>query len=464
MIFFSAIISSLIVGSSFAQVPDNALQLDFSVTRPASSDVVKRGDNSSVAVDLLNQNVIYNVIIGVGSHKEKQFVQLDTGSSDLWVMDSDVQCVQGSHIASSSVCLATGSFSPSNSLTFKSVSDLGEFGILYGDGTKTLGQYGLDTITIGKTIVPDLIFGIANQSSSSNPVFGIGLPLTESSYFSSQLTYPNFPMRLKELNLVKKNAYSLFLNTTNSLTGSVLFGAVDHKKYTGKLQTVPLVIGAVNGMIPNTPSRFAIVLDEVIINGAGVSLQLSNQTSSVILDSGSQSTYLPQQFVDALTKIFGLTNVKGTMAKQIACLYLNLNITLSFNFSGALIEIPLSNFIFSTQGVCIFGIRVASDDYILGDNFLSGAYVVYDLEDFEISLANASFNPGSDIEVISSAIPSAVRAPLYSQTSYQTQFTSVPASTALNAQGQTRNSGAPAKGLNEMVYLGIAFVSGLLML
>lgn len=460
MLHLSAIASAFIVGTSLAV--ENAVQLDFSVSRPSTSGLTKR-DNSTVVFNLMNQNIIYNVKIGLGSQNLPQIVQVDTGSSDLWVMADNVQCYLGTRLVAASTCLATGSYSTSSSLSFQQDNDIGPFGIMYADGTSTQGVFAKDKLTIGNITIPDMIFGVANVTSSSNPVFGIGLPQIESSYFDSGTTYENFPMRLKLMGLVKKNAYSLFLNSTNATSGSVLFGAVDHKKYTGALQTVPMVLG----LNETSPSRFSIVLDDLSINGNGASIQVSNQPISVILDSGAQSTYMPSQFVDAMAKMLGMTNIKGApQVKAISCLYLNLNMTFTFDFSGAKIEVPLSNFVYpATDKSCIFGIRPSSTGgSILGDNFLSGAYVVYDLQDLEISLAKASFNAGSNIEVISSAIPSAVRAALYSQTSYQTLFTSIAQPTGFDPQGQTRKSGAPASGMSEAFYLALAFVGGLFFL
>jgi hypothetical protein len=79
---------------------------------------------------------------------------------------------------------------------------------------------------------------------------------------------------------------------------------------------------------------------------------------------------------------------------------------LSFSFSGATITVGINELIAPSplqdlpEGVCVFGIVPADlaelNLILLGDTFLRSAYVVYDLENNEISIANANFNPGED--------------------------------------------------------------------
>lgn len=63
-------------------------------------------------------------------------------------------------------------------------------------------------------------------------------------------------------------------------------------------------------------------------------------------------------------------------------------------------------------------LQQSGSDYILfGDNVLRSAYLVYDLDDFEISIAQARYTTEEDISVISSSVPNAIQAPGYSSTS-----------------------------------------------
>ena len=76
------------------------------------------------------------------------------------------------------------------------------------------------------------------------------------------------------------------------------------------------------------------------------------------------------------------------------------------------------NKISNGEPVCAIGILPSSYKFaLLGDTFLRNAYVVYDLENDQIALAQANANTtDSNIEAIVSTIPSATPASLYSAT------------------------------------------------
>ena len=78
-----------------------------------------------------------------------------------------------------------------------------------------------------------------------------------------------------------------------------------------------------------------------------------------------------------------------------------------FNFSkNAKISVPASEFAASLQGddgqpydkcQLLFDVNDAN---ILGDNFLRSAYIVYDLDDNEISLAQVKYTSASSISAL----------------------------------------------------------------
>ncbi|CAM9010217.1 unnamed protein product [Wickerhamomyces anomalus] len=70
-----------------------------------------------------------------------------------------------------------------------------------------------------------------------------------------------------------------------------------------------------------------------------------------------------------------------------------------------------------SNDVCFLKIVSLTDDIIiLGDIFLSSAYIVYDLEDQEISIAQANHSSEEDIEPIVTSVPSATKATAFSST------------------------------------------------
>ncbi|CAI4888484.1 AHL_G0031340.mRNA.1.CDS.1 [Saccharomyces cerevisiae] len=93
------------------------------------------------------------------------------------------------------------------------------------------------------------------------------------------------------------------------------------------------------------------------------------------------------------------------------------NIQLSFDFGGFDISANISNFVTPAKDRCLLNIEATDSGFVLGDAFLVDAYVVYNLEEHEVSVAQASFNDEEeDIKVISDVVPGATPAPGYSST------------------------------------------------
>jgi len=139
------------------------------------------------------------------------------------------------------------------------------------------------------------------------------------------------------------------------------------------------------------------------------------------LDSGTTITYMPADLVSLLAEQIGATYSSTSGFYEMSCLSSSDDTELVFDFGGFHITAPLSDFLISTttsNRQCIFAVvPETSPSVILGDVFLTHAYVVYDLENYEISLAQASYDDDTEnIEVISSNVPSAVTGASYSNT------------------------------------------------
>lgn len=102
----------------------------------------------------------YLINMTVGTPPQPFSVQLDTGSSDIWIpwVQSDA-C-----LAVPEACQALGAFDPENSSSFQDIGQ-GEFEIQYQDNSAISGDYILETLVVGKTTVTNLTMGLATRAT-----------------------------------------------------------------------------------------------------------------------------------------------------------------------------------------------------------------------------------------------------------------------------------------------------------
>ena len=351
---------------------------------------------------------MYFANVSLGTPGQALRLHIDTGSSDLWTNVPSSKLCQANQLP----CSASGTYDSSASSTYRLVSN--DFNISYVDGSGALGDYATDTLSIGGHQLNGLQFGIGLRSASPEGILGIGYTTNEVQVNRNRKqTYPNTPQFMADNGLTKTNAYSLWLDDFEANTGSILFGGVDTDKFHGTLGTLPVqqTFGAYN--------QFVITLSGVSSTLNGKSQTFSRDLPTpVLLDSGSSLTYLPN---DLINDLYGAWNVQYDSQQQVAivdCNLANSKNTVDFTFSSPKISVPASELVIPAntdrQGntVCIFGINPADGTTpVLGDTFIRSAYVVYDLSNNEISLAQTNFNATTshvlEIGTGSNAVPSA---------------------------------------------------------
>jgi hypothetical protein len=150
-----------------------------------------------------------------------------------------------------------------------------------------------------------------------------------------------------------------------------------------------------------------------------------------ILDSGTFLTYLPDDLAMTIFNEIGAVYQSTAEVAICDCFVGTVNATLSFGFAGAkgvTIQVPISELVIpyilpdgsqatsDSVPLCTIGIGLASSlpeglSLLIGDTMLRSAYVVYDLANFRIGLAQTKFNStDSNIVAFSSLsadIPSA---------------------------------------------------------
>lgn len=379
------------------------------VTNPHKRDQLRR--RGTVTAKLDNEETLYFINATLGTPAQSLRLHIDTGSSDLWVnTDTSTTCSQRSK-----PCAFAGTYSANSSSTNKYVGSW--FNISYVDGSGASGDYVTDTITVGGTTLTDFQFGIGYTSSSLQGILGIGYTANEVQVGRAQKApYDNLPAKMKSTGKINSNAYSLWLNDLDSNTGSILFGGVDTEQFEGELKTLPIQAEG------SVFAEFLITLTGLYMGDEAVA---TGQALPVLLDSGSSLTYLPDSMVQSIYDKVSARYESSEGAAYIPCSKANSNMTVRFNFSEPIISVAMNELVLDlvtasgkrptfSDGTeaCLFGIAPSgSGTNVLGDTFLRSAYVVYDLENNEISIAQTTFNSTTnnvmEIGTGSKAVPSA---------------------------------------------------------
>ncbi|KPM36321.1 putative aspartic-type endopeptidase OPSB [Neonectria ditissima] len=374
----------------------------------------KRRRSGSVDVDVDNEQTLYFFNASLGTPKQTFRLHLDTGSSDLWVNTPDSPICS----TASNLCGESGTYNANKSSTYEYVGSY--FNISYADGSGASGDYVTDTFRVGDVKIADLQFGVGYESTSDQGVLGIGYDKNEvQADLAGKSTYKNLPAKMAADGLIASNAYSLWLNDLSSETGTILFGGVDRAQYEGDLITVPIEKNS------GVYSDFFIALTGLAFGSTTIDDSLA---LAVLLDSGSSLTYLPESITDVIFDQVDAVYQEANGVAFVACSLADDTGNLTFKFSDpAEIVVPISELVIDYLQItgrqlsfddgseaCMFGIAPSSGTNILGDSFLRSAYVVFDLENNEISLAQSNFNAtGTDVVEIGSgenAVPSATDA------------------------------------------------------
>lgn len=366
-------------------------------------DGVLQSRAKTISASLSNRKTLYLMTAYIGTPAQQLNLHIDTGSSDLWVnVPRSTLCGQRGN-----QCSISGTYNANNSRTYKYVNSL--FNISYADGSGSSGDYATDTVSFGGANLTNQQLGVGYQSSSYEGILGIGYAYNEAILrYNGAQTYVNVPQNLVQSGYINSNAYSLWLNDLNAASGSILFGGIDTGKFQGTLQTLPVI--KTNGLY----SQFVIALTGLGVNGKTGSIA-NNQAIGVLLDSGSSLMYLPDSLTQTIYNTFGAQYDNSEGVAIIDCAQQANSTTLDFTFSGVTIRVPLSQMVIvagfdGRENICILGVNPAGDSTaVLGDTFLRSAYVVYDLDNNQISLAQTRFNSSQSniLEITKSTLPSA---------------------------------------------------------
>jgi hypothetical protein len=261
--------------------------------------------------------------------------------------------------------------------------------------------------------------GLAYNVTLDSGLMGIGYDTNEASLDPETKTapfeYPSIIDSMVSQGLISSKAYSLYLNDLEASTGSIIFGGLDSDKYHGSLVQMPI--------IPSTLRNGSTVYYDfaVALTGFSMTGQAGNVTQftipafqqAAILDSGTTITYLPDRIAEEIVTLFNAyVDYMGNV--YVDCNILTQSPKMTFNYefggpTGVNISVPISELVFPLTGAfstdgsatpdvpfaspCALGITGSGGEgNTLGDTFLRSAYVVYDLSNNLIAIAQTNFN------------------------------------------------------------------------
>jgi Eukaryotic aspartyl protease len=173
-------------------------------------------------------------------------------------------------------------------------------------------------------------------------------------------------------------------------------------------------------------------------NGISQNITTFRGNPSVLLDSGASLSYLPSDMVSQVLQALGSTSSTDPLSDDdltVDCEVGSKDISLEFGFgdvNGPVIQVPIRSLVATPDDTptidggsnqCLLLLAIGFDgDYVLGDSFLRSAYVVFDLDNNKVSLAQTRYNvttsniveipkgPNGLASILSSAAPSSATA------------------------------------------------------
>ncbi|SMQ49897.1 unnamed protein product [Zymoseptoria tritici ST99CH_3D7] len=369
----------------------------------------------------------------VGSPPQSISVSLGTGSYDLYFNSASSASCNGS--SSPSPCRG-GTFNSSASTSYQEVNASPAFYIVYGDQSGAIGPYGTDSIQFGQTVVNDVQFGIGEQleipGQYTESTMGLGYPEEEAIYTASGTAplspYKNLPGVMVREGMAASRLYSIALGRRDTDTpGSLIFGGIDTARYTGRLATLDVInvtqpYSSVGDETNTTAIRTFIttITDaQYITNNTTVSLwsggsdgveawDSENVAVPVLPETASSIMYLPSEHYDQhIAPRFPFVE-----SESCSCDYANTSDRIQFTFANRTavavdvrdLFVPLSDLVTGQQlrydngtAMCRFTIGNSSakadsvdQPYILAGPVLSAMYMVFDMDNNQMSIAQAA--------------------------------------------------------------------------
>lgn len=312
----------------------------------------------------LGSNYFLTTNIQLGSNKQNFLVELDTGSSQLWVTSTTCKAKKLPQCAGNH-------FNIQQSQTFRDLQDT--FSIKYDDGTNFKGELVSDQLQIGDLNYSNFGFGLINKAKypPGDALFNIGIiglaPTccgeTNSALIEALQHDTSIPIK----------QFSFYLPHNIALTGEMIIGGSNPELYTTPITWITI---SISDEAWNTPS---IQLED----NSGTKM---GSKYPAILDTGTDVVYVPETAYDAICKKLGLIN-DGKEDCYIACNKVSTIPNIIFDFGNNIkltIDTQNSFFYPIDNSNCAIALTPNPDDegFTLGMAFIRQFYTIWDFTSF----------------------------------------------------------------------------------
>ncbi|KAJ3119382.1 hypothetical protein HK100_000342, partial [Physocladia obscura] len=341
------------------------LELRSAIVRHGLVHVLSADTNTSVLTNYNDLLYTTNVVVGT-----QQFaVDLDTGSSDVWIRGASATSTDGSTGQA-----GQSSFNTSDS----SVTNTGQtFSTSYGSGSVSGDIYNGPVSLAG--ISATINFGVTTQEQGFNSP---GDGLWGLAYASiNQIQNGNYVSGAG----INSLAF-YFSNSVDKDEGELTLNGVDSTRFSGTISYVPI---SSDSYYQFDPTGGSFVVNGETIDFAG--------STGAIADTGTTLLLIPNDLADSVNKAIGAGSYSSsTGLYPIDAAIISNGPIVQVNIGGSSVQLGPKEYALSNgDGTYSSGIsRIGSlgdggPGYIFGDVYLRAAYSVYDIENNRLGFAQA---------------------------------------------------------------------------
>lgn len=473
-------ITSFLCNVALVAAVEQAAYLNLPLERRISNQGISKRQIANGSVFLSTEQASYLATISIGTPSQQVQLIVDTGSPLTWVNAANVSTfTPGSSTVSSSntaagaaICQRNTCFRATTSSSLTIPSNTTVFDIQYVDGTESIGRMVQDTLTFqGLTDTTfqlglvEYFYSPGGTASSIGGILGLSPDnpvlnfdsiddalVSDGSSSSTTISSFNPPTILDQLQSegkINSLAFSLFLDEATG--GQLTLGGVDSGRYSGALTVLPLVND------PSTSGTSYQVTLRAVGSGGGNTVTVGEL---FVLDSGTTSMYLPASTVQQLASSLNGYFVPYSTSSGLLGIPCTVSTTIDFYFANnAVIRVPTSVLLESrisasaarrlgvnaNADVCLLNLFGTTDDssYLLGDAFLRSCYVVYNIAQNQLAVAQAIYNEVSTVLPITAdefGIPNAIYNSSSPSPSNSAVIPAITRSVALPTAGGVRTS------------------------